>query len=86
MHVLFNSCIVSNSVKSILGFTVTDGFSQQTSFTAVQQLQDSSTLESQALSTSYQQPTLMEVPTPDTINVVSVQLICYADTCPAENK
>ncbi|XP_068093156.1 zinc finger protein 236 isoform X2 [Hyperolius riggenbachi] len=42
------------------GFTVTDGFSQQTSFPGVQQLQDSSTLESQALSTSYQQPTLME--------------------------
>ncbi|XP_073487329.1 zinc finger protein 236 isoform X2 [Aquarana catesbeiana] len=42
------------------GFTVTDGFSQQTSFSAVQQLQDSSTLESQALSSSYQQPTLME--------------------------
>ncbi|XP_018411031.1 PREDICTED: zinc finger protein 236 [Nanorana parkeri] len=52
------------------GFTVTDGFSQQTSFPAVQQLQDSSTLESQALSTSYQQPTLMEVPT-DTINVTA---------------
>ncbi|KAM9307845.1 zinc finger protein 236 [Gastrophryne carolinensis] len=42
------------------GFTVTDGFNQQTSFPAVQQLQDSSTLESQALSTSYQQPTLIE--------------------------
>ncbi|XP_063779404.1 zinc finger protein 236 isoform X3 [Pseudophryne corroboree] len=42
------------------GFTVTDGFNQQTSFPAVQQLQDSSTLESQDLSTSYQQPTLME--------------------------
>ncbi|KAM5158048.1 zinc finger protein 236 [Mantella aurantiaca] len=53
------------------GFTVTDGFSQQTSFSAVQQLQDSSTLESQALSTSYQQPTLMEVPTTDTINVTA---------------
>ncbi|XP_075069313.1 zinc finger protein 236 isoform X2 [Mixophyes fleayi] len=42
------------------GFAVTDGFNQQTPFPAVQQLQDSSTLESQALSTSYQQPTLME--------------------------
>ncbi|KAM8966935.1 zinc finger protein 236 [Pelodytes ibericus] len=51
------------------GFT--DGFSQQGQFPAVQQLQDSSTLESQALSTSYQQPTLLEVPTTDTINVTT---------------
>ncbi|OCT76558.1 zinc finger protein 236 isoform X2 [Xenopus laevis] len=53
------------------GFTVTDGFSQQAQFSAVQQLQDSSTLESQALSTSFQQPTLLEVPTADTINVTA---------------
>ncbi|XP_075441615.1 zinc finger protein 236 isoform X2 [Ascaphus truei] len=53
------------------GFTVTDGFSHQIQYPAVQQLQDSSTLESQALSTSYQQPTLLEVPTTDTINVTA---------------
>ncbi|CAH2284599.1 zinc finger 236 isoform X1 [Pelobates cultripes] len=51
------------------GFTVADGFNQQSQFSAVQQLQDSSTLESQALSTSYQQPSLLEVPTTETINV-----------------
>ncbi|XP_072008461.1 zinc finger protein 236 isoform X3 [Engystomops pustulosus] len=53
------------------GFTVTDGFSQPTAFSSVQQLQDSSTLESQALSTSYQQPALMEVPTSEAINVTA---------------
>ncbi|XP_053324282.1 zinc finger protein 236 [Spea bombifrons] len=57
-----------------VGFSVTDGFSHQAQFPAVQQLQDSSTLESQALSTSYQQPALLEVPTSDTINVAA-QLI-----------
>ncbi|KAM4688132.1 zinc finger protein 236 isoform 4-T4 [Discoglossus pictus] len=54
-----------------VGFTVTDGFSQQSQYPAVQQLQDSSTLESQALSTSYQQPALMEVPATDTMNVAA---------------
>ncbi|XP_077126187.1 zinc finger protein 236 isoform X3 [Ranitomeya variabilis] len=56
---------------SQVGFTVTDGFSQPTAFSTVQQLQDSSTLESQALSTSYQQPALLEVPTADAINVTA---------------
>ncbi|KAF7245189.1 hypothetical protein EYD10_08660 [Varanus komodoensis] len=51
------------------GFPVNDGYSQPNQFPAVQQLQDSSTLESQALSTSYHQPNLLQVPTPDTINV-----------------
>ncbi|XP_053570824.1 zinc finger protein 236 isoform X2 [Bombina bombina] len=54
-----------------VGFTVTDGFSQHPQFPAVQQLQDSSTLESQALSTSYQQPALLEVSSADTINVAA---------------
>ncbi|KAM4705525.1 zinc finger protein 236 [Rhinophrynus dorsalis] len=53
------------------GFTVTDGFAQPAQFSTVQQLQDSSTLESQALSTSYQQPTLLEVPSTDAINVTA---------------
>ncbi|XP_069476826.1 zinc finger protein 236 isoform X3 [Ambystoma mexicanum] len=51
------------------GFTVTDGFSQHSQFTAVQQLQDSSTLESQALSTSFHQSTLLQDPNTDTINI-----------------
>ncbi|ETE72079.1 Zinc finger protein, partial [Ophiophagus hannah] len=53
------------------GFTVNDGYSQPSQFPAVQQLQDSSTLESQALSTSYHQPSLLQVPAPDTINVAT---------------
>ncbi|XP_030067684.1 zinc finger protein 236 [Microcaecilia unicolor] len=56
------------------GFTVSDSFSQQNQFPAVQQLQDSSTLESQALSTSYHQPNLLQVSSTDTINV-SARLI-----------
>ncbi|XP_066848818.1 zinc finger protein 236 isoform X5 [Anser cygnoides] len=53
------------------GFTVNDSYNQQTQFPAVQQLQDSSTLESQALSTSYHPPTLLQVPNTDTINVTT---------------
>ncbi|XP_012504334.1 PREDICTED: zinc finger protein 236 [Propithecus coquereli] len=52
-------------------FTVTDTYNQQTQFPPVQQLQDSSTLESQALSTSFHQPNLLPVPTSDTINVTT---------------
>ncbi|XP_069074936.1 zinc finger protein 236 isoform X3 [Pleurodeles waltl] len=51
------------------GFTISDGFSQPSQFPAVQQLQDSSTLESQALSTSFHQPSLLPDPTSDTINI-----------------
>ncbi|XP_048145328.1 zinc finger protein 236 isoform X2 [Corvus hawaiiensis] len=53
------------------GFTVNDSYNQQTQFPAVQQLQDSSTLESQALSTSYHPPALLQVPNTDTINVAT---------------
>ncbi|XP_057270701.1 zinc finger protein 236 isoform X8 [Pezoporus wallicus] len=53
------------------GFTVNDSYNQQTQFPAVQQLQDSSTLESQALSTSYHPPALLQVPNTDTINVTT---------------
>uniref|UniRef100_A0A8D0L151 Zinc finger protein 236 n=1 Tax=Sphenodon punctatus TaxID=8508 RepID=A0A8D0L151_SPHPU len=53
------------------GFTVTDSYSQPNQFPAVQQLQDSSTLESQALSTSYHQPNLLQVPSTDAINVTT---------------
>ncbi|XP_064909064.1 zinc finger protein 236 isoform X1 [Columba livia] len=53
------------------GFTVNDTYNQQTQFPAVQQLQDSSTLESQALSTSYHPPALLQVPNTDTINVTT---------------
>uniref|UniRef100_A0A8D0F3Z7 Zinc finger protein 236 n=1 Tax=Strix occidentalis caurina TaxID=311401 RepID=A0A8D0F3Z7_STROC len=59
------------TVQFSAGFTVNDSYNQQTQFPAVQQLQDSSTLESQALSTSYHPPALLQVPSTDTINVTT---------------
>ncbi|XP_076991314.1 zinc finger protein 236 isoform X3 [Tamandua tetradactyla] len=53
------------------GFAVTETYSQQSQFPPVQQLQDSSTLESQALSTSFHQQSLLEVPNSDTIGVTT---------------
>ncbi|XP_023503770.1 zinc finger protein 236 isoform X3 [Equus przewalskii] len=53
------------------GFTVTDTYNQQTQFPPVQQLQDSSTLESQALSTSFHQQNLLQVPNSDAMNVTT---------------
>ncbi|XP_074058924.1 zinc finger protein 236-like isoform X2 [Macrotis lagotis] len=52
------------------GFAVTDTYNQN-QFPPVQQLQDSSTLESQALSTSFHQQNLLQVPNADTINVTT---------------
>ncbi|KAM9095903.1 zinc finger protein 236 isoform X3 [Sarcophilus harrisii] len=52
------------------GFAVTDTYNQN-QFPPVQQLQDSSTLESQALSTSFHQQNLLQVPNTDTINVTT---------------
>ncbi|MBN3276508.1 ZN236 protein, partial [Polyodon spathula] len=46
---------------SFPGFTITDGYNQQSQFSTVQQLQDSSTLESQALSSSFHQQNLLHV-------------------------
>ncbi|XP_054984466.1 zinc finger protein 236 isoform X2 [Sorex araneus] len=51
------------------GFPVADAYSQQAPFPAVQQLQDSSTLESQALSTSFHQQNLLPVPSADAMSV-----------------
>lgn len=56
------------------GFPVADTYNQPAPFTAVQQLQDSSTLESQALSTSFHQQNLLPVPSSDAMNVAT-QLI-----------
>ncbi|XP_069885029.1 zinc finger protein 236 isoform X1 [Dipodomys merriami] len=53
------------------GFPVTDTYNQQTPFPPVQQLQDSSTLESQALSTTFHQQNLLQVSSSDTINVTT---------------
>lgn len=53
------------------GFAVPDSYSQQSQFPPVQQLQDSSTLESQALSTSFHQQNLLQVPGSDAVSVVS---------------
>ncbi|XP_068586146.1 zinc finger protein 236-like [Cebidichthys violaceus] len=48
------------------GFTITDSSYSQSQFSTVQQLQDSSTLESQALSSSYHPPNLLHVPSAET--------------------
>uniref|UniRef100_A0A4W3HPG4 Zinc finger protein 236 n=1 Tax=Callorhinchus milii TaxID=7868 RepID=A0A4W3HPG4_CALMI len=53
------------------GFTITDSFGPQGQFTPVQQLQDSSSLESQALTPSYHQQSLLQVPTTDSISVTT---------------
>ncbi|ELV11835.1 Zinc finger protein 236 [Tupaia chinensis] len=53
------------------GFTVTDTYSQQTQFPPVQQLQDSSTLESQALSTSFHQQGLLQAPGSDSMHATA---------------
>ncbi|KAG8504363.1 Zinc finger protein 236, partial [Galemys pyrenaicus] len=51
------------------GFAVTDAYGQQAQFPPVQQLQDSSTLESQALSASLHPQDLLQAPTPDAVPV-----------------
>ncbi|XP_060938042.1 zinc finger protein 236-like [Limanda limanda] len=50
------------------GFTISESNYSQSQFTTVQQLQDSSTLESQALSSSYHPPNLMHVPSDEVTN------------------
>lgn len=51
---------------------MTDTYSQQTQFPPVQQLQDSSSLESQALSTSFHQQSLLPVAGSEPVDVVGV--------------
>ncbi|XP_006897306.1 PREDICTED: zinc finger protein 236 [Elephantulus edwardii] len=53
------------------GFAVSDTYSQQPPFPPVQQLQDSSTLESQALSSSFHPQSLLPVPSSDPISVTT---------------
>ncbi|MEQ2291423.1 hypothetical protein AMECASPLE_013227 [Ameca splendens] len=48
------------------GFTISESSYNQPQFSTVQQLQDSSTLESQALSSSYHPPNLLHVPSSET--------------------
>uniref|UniRef100_A0A671WLP4 Zinc finger protein 236 n=1 Tax=Sparus aurata TaxID=8175 RepID=A0A671WLP4_SPAAU len=50
------------------GFTITDSSYNQPQFSTVQQLQDSSTLESQALSSSYHPPNLLHVSSAEVTN------------------
>ncbi|XP_039592540.1 zinc finger protein 236-like isoform X1 [Polypterus senegalus] len=50
------------------GYTIADGYNQQSQYSAVQQLQDSSTLESQALSSSYHQQNLLQVSSTEVTN------------------
>uniref|UniRef100_A0A3P8VUU0 Zinc finger protein 236 n=1 Tax=Cynoglossus semilaevis TaxID=244447 RepID=A0A3P8VUU0_CYNSE len=49
------------------GFNITESNYNQSQFSTVQQLQDSSTLESQALSSSYHPPNLLHVPTAEVV-------------------
>ncbi|XP_066209598.1 zinc finger protein 236 isoform X3 [Saccopteryx leptura] len=53
------------------GFAVTDTYSQQPPFPPVQQLQDSSTLESQALATSFHEQGLLPVPSSEPMAVTT---------------
>uniref|UniRef100_A0AAX7ULJ8 C2H2-type domain-containing protein n=1 Tax=Astatotilapia calliptera TaxID=8154 RepID=A0AAX7ULJ8_ASTCA len=50
------------------GFTITETSYNQSQFSTVQQLQDSSTLESQALSSSYHPPNLLHVPPAEVVS------------------
>ncbi|XP_034729238.1 zinc finger protein 236-like [Etheostoma cragini] len=50
------------------GFTITESSYNQSQFSTVQQLQDSSTLESQALSSSYHPPNLLHVSSAEVTN------------------
>ncbi|XP_026149081.1 zinc finger protein 236 isoform X2 [Mastacembelus armatus] len=50
------------------GFTISESSYNQSQFSTVQQLQDSSTLESQALSSSYHPPNLLHVPSAEVTN------------------
>lgn len=50
------------------GFTITESSYSQPQFSAVQQLQDSSTLESQALSSSYHPPNLLHVSSAEVVS------------------
>uniref|UniRef100_A0A7N6C2L7 C2H2-type domain-containing protein n=1 Tax=Anabas testudineus TaxID=64144 RepID=A0A7N6C2L7_ANATE len=50
------------------GFTITESSYNQPQFSTVQQLQDSSTLESQALSSSYHPPNLLHVPSAEVVS------------------
>lgn len=51
-----------------LGFTVTESSYNHPQFSTVQQLQDSSTLESQALSSSYHPPNLLHVSSTEVVS------------------
>uniref|UniRef100_A0A3B4AUW8 C2H2-type domain-containing protein n=1 Tax=Periophthalmus magnuspinnatus TaxID=409849 RepID=A0A3B4AUW8_9GOBI len=74
MHVIINIAGILNVLFILymffIGFTITDPSYNQNQFSTVQQLQDSSTLESQALSTSYPPPNLL---------VSSDEVVCTND-------
>ncbi|XP_036086048.1 zinc finger protein 236 isoform X4 [Rousettus aegyptiacus] len=57
----FGPASLSQGQCRLPGFSVTDTYNQQTQFPPVQQLQDSSSLESQALATSFHQQSLLPV-------------------------
>lgn len=70
--------VTSQSVFS-LGFTVAEPSYNHSQFSTVQQLQDSSTLESQALSSSYHPPNLLHVSSTEVVSMssFSCQLLTF---------
>ncbi|KAJ4931112.1 hypothetical protein JOQ06_025411, partial [Pogonophryne albipinna] len=63
-----NTDICNSKSSSRPGFTITESSYSQAHFSSVQQLQDSSTLESQALSSSYHPPNLLHVSSAEVTN------------------
>lgn len=55
-------------ISPLSGFSMAESSYSQPQFSTVQQLQDSSTLESQALSSSYHQPNLLHVSTAEVVS------------------
>lgn len=55
-------------ISTLPGFSMTESSYSQPQFSTVQQLQDSSTLESQALSSSYHQSNLLHVSTAEVVS------------------
>lgn len=55
---LTNDAVLSPSWLVYAGFSISEGYTQHPTLTSVQQLQDSSTLESQALTSTYTQSLL----------------------------
>uniref|UniRef100_A0A3Q3VYE9 C2H2-type domain-containing protein n=1 Tax=Mola mola TaxID=94237 RepID=A0A3Q3VYE9_MOLML len=67
-HRLITEHVIEKQVQGPLSFTITESSYTQPQFSTVQQLQDSSTLESQALSSSYNPSNLIHVSNAEVTN------------------